>query len=291
MLTILEAIQKSADYLQKYNIESPRLNAELMLSEILKCKRFDLYLNFDKPLKQEEINLMRDYLRRRANNEPLQYIIGKAYFYKYEFFINKNVLIPRPETELLIEETLNLYNSEYEGLILDVGCGSGNITISLANELPKTKIVSIDVSDKAIEVAKINSSSLAKNDNISFHILDFLNSEKIKNFINEQYPEKFDAIVSNPPYVAIKDYQSLQKEITDYEPQIAVTDGNDGLTFYKAIAENSPILLKEKGKIVCEIGKDQIDFIVEIFNKNKINILKIVKDYQQIPRIIIGERE
>jgi len=291
MLTVLQIIEKSAEYLKKYEVESPRLNAELLLADILKCKRFDLYLNYDRPLSENEINKMREYLKRRANREPLQYIINKAYFYKYEFYVNSKVLIPRPETEILVEYTINSLGKNFNGNILDVGVGSGNISICLANDLPDSKIFGIDISTDALDAARINSQKLLKENNLYLYILDILNSKEIIEFVEKNCPDKFDAIVANPPYVSIDEYANLQKEITDFEPKIAVTDNGDGLNFYRSIAENSQTLIKRGGKIFCEIGKDQSESIAEIFQNYKIKTLKIIEDYQKIPRIIIGEKE
>lgn len=283
LYTVLEILQLSSDYLEKKGIESPRVNAELLLADILKCKRLDLYLKFDQPLKESELNIYREYLSRRANFEPYQYIIGKAEFYGRNFNVNPNVLIPRPETELLIEEVIKISKSKTNPTILDIGTGSGNIPITLVLESHDFELTSIDVSDKAILTAKENSKFFEIEEKIDFVVLDFL-SEKIYSM-----NKKFDIIVSNPPYVSLDDYQTVQKEILNFEPKDAVTDNGDGYKFYKRIAEVGKKLLNSNGIIICEIAKGQSQNIEKLFLEFNYSSIKFIKDYQDIDRIVIAE--
>jgi release factor glutamine methyltransferase len=282
--TVIEILELSTEYLQKKGIESPRVNAELLLGDILNCKRLDLYLKFDQPLNEEELSKYRNYLSRRGNFEPYQYIIGKSEFFGKTFNVNKSVLIPRPETELLVEEIINYSKDKTNLEILDIGTGSGNIPVILALEIENSKITSIDISEEAIEIAVSNSQLFNLNGSIDFKRIDVLSDEI---YLLQQ---KFDVIVSNPPYVSVDDYKIVQKEILDFEPKIAVTDNSDGFKFYKRIAEIGKRLLKENGKIFCEIAKDQSDELLKIFNdKNYMNI-EFVRDYQNIDRILIAEK-
>lgn len=282
MLTILEAVNSAAEYLNKKNIKSARLNAELLLAHVLNLKRMQLYLSYDTPLKKNEIDLYRELLLRRSKFEPLQYIIGKVEFYGLELEVNSSVLIPRPETELLVEEIINSYPKDQEINILEVGCGSGNISIALASNFTNSKIIAIDVSESAVELSNRNAKLNCVAEKISFVKEDIFN-DLSENFSN------FNIIVSNPPYVSSEDYNRLELELRLYEPQIALTDRSDGLTFYKRISEQSKFLLKQKGKIFFEIGFGQSDAVKKILAQRGFENIKIKKDYSGIDRIISGE--
>lgn len=282
MITILESINLSSKYLAQKGIESPRTNAELLLANIIGCKRLDLYLSFDRPLGKEETEKYREFIRRRGSFEPLQYITGKVEFYGLEFKVTPSVLIPRPETELLVENIINVLSKEKQSIILDIGCGSGNIAIALAINLPSTKIICTDNSDDAIKTSK---------ENAEIHLvsnkIDFLNHNIMKeDLIN--FPD-FDIIVSNPPYVSKENFSILQKEIRDFEPRSAVTDDKDGFTFFREISVKSFRKLKEGGKLFFEVAQGQSDGVMEIMKKNNFINITIIKDYQSIDRVIFGE--
>jgi release factor glutamine methyltransferase len=282
MITVLESINLSAQYLTQKGIESSRINAELLLADILDCKRLDLYLSFDKPLGNQEIEKYRDYIRRRGNFEPLQYITGKVDFYGIELKVNSSVLIPRPETELLVENILNVLSRDKESTILDIGCGSGNITIALAVNLASSKFISTDCSDEALKVAKENAEKYSVAGNIKFEKHNIL-KEDLNNF------PQFDIIVSNPPYVSREDFKSVQKEIRDYEPRSAVTDDSDGYTFFREITRKSFKKIKAGGKLFFEVAEGQSEGVTEIMKKNNFKNISVIKDYQNIDRIIFGE--
>jgi release factor glutamine methyltransferase len=181
MLTVLDAINLSTEFLEKKEIESPRINAELLLAHTLNCKRLDLYLSYDRPLSEDEIKIYREFIRRRSKSEPLQYIIGKVEFYGLEYKVNPSVLIPRQETEILVETIINSVNKEDKLTILDIGAGSGNISISLARYLPNAKITATDKSEDALETARANANLHNVSERIKF-IKHDINSE---NFPNE----------------------------------------------------------------------------------------------------------
>ncbi len=281
MLTVLESLKLSTEYLEKKGIESARLNAELLLAEILNCKRLDLYLKFDQPLKENEVDIYREWILRRGKFEPLQYIIGRVEFYGMQFKVTRDVLIPRSETEILVEEVINFAKDKSGLRILDIGTGSGNIPIALAKNLTNAEITSVDVSANAIEVAKENALLNNVESKVEFILSDIYHL-KIET-------DLFDIVVSNPPYISAEEYPTLQKEIVDYEPSIALTDSNDGLNFYRTITEKSKSFLKKEGKIFFEIGKEQFDDVEKILLKNNFLNIKITKDYQQIERVISGE--
>lgn len=284
MLTVLEAIQLSSTYLEKKGVESARTNAELLLADILNCKRLELYLSFDKPLNENEINIYRERIKNRGQRIPLQYILGYVDFYGYKFCIDQSVLIPRPETELLVEKIIEDNSGNNKLRVLDIGCGSGNISLVIANKIKQSEVIGIDISAAAIKNAEKNKSSIKEYDNIQFLQIDILND-------SIEHLGKFDLIVSNPPYISLNDFNQLEPELKDYEPRISLTDESDGLSFYRKIILLSKLLLNPKGRIYFEVGKEQYKSISEMMLKNNFTNLKVVKDYSGIERIVCGEMQ
>jgi release factor glutamine methyltransferase len=282
MLTVLESIKLSTEYLQNKGIDSPRINAELLLADILNCKRLDLYLKFDQPLKEEEIKIYREFIKRRGKFEPLQYITGSVEFYGMEFKVNKSVLIPRPETEILVETVINSFNSEENIDILDIGTGSGNIAVALAKNLLNSKVSAIDSSLEALEIARENAKLNSVEDRIDFINYSILDGNNLST-------KKYNIVVSNPPYVSAVEFPALQPELKVYEPRIALTDEGDGFSFFKIISTMAKNSLKEKGKLFFEIGKDQYREVEQILQDNSFKNIAIKKDYLDIERVIYGE--
>jgi release factor glutamine methyltransferase len=281
MLTVLDVINKSTEYLNQKGIESARMNAELLLADILKCKRLELYLMYDRPLTENELNEYRDYLKRRSTFEPLQYILGVVEFYGLEFYVSPAVLIPRPETEILVENIINSINESQELNILDIGSGSGNISIALAANLEKANVTGIEISKAAIEVANKNLNKYKLNNRVKFVNDDIFKTD------DKKLPG-FDIIVSNPPYVSEMDFMKVQKEIKDYEPGIAVTDFGDGFKFYNKIISLASTILNTNGKLFFEIALGQSERIQKTMQEHNFVEVKIIKDYQKIDRIICG---
>lgn len=282
MITVLEALNLSTEYLNKKGIESARLNAELMLAHILNCKRLQLYLMFDRPLDENELSLYREFLARRAKREPLQYILGEVEFYNIKLKVNQDVLIPRPETELLVEKIVKDYSHKSDFKFLDIGIGSGNISIALLVNLPNSQGVGIDISDSALALAKSNAEFNLVKDRLELIHFDILKDDI-------QLLGKFDAVISNPPYVSSEDFETLEPELKVYEPHIALTDFYNGLTFFRKIISIADSLLKEEGKVYFEIGKGQSNEVKALMEDSRIINLNIIKDYQGIERIICGE--
>ncbi len=281
MITILEAIKLSTEYLDKKNVESPRANAEILLSEILKVKRLDLYLSFDKPLSENEINLYRDYIKKRGMRIPLQYIVGQVDFYGLKIMVNENVLIPRPETELLVEKIIDELKNKSVLKILDIGSGSGNISLALAKNISDSFVQGIDISSEAINIA---------NENAKINLISNVNFLQKDIFDDEIFSfGKFDLVVSNPPYVSISDYQNLEPELKNYEPKVALTDDDDGFKFYRRIALLLKHLLNSNGKLFLELGAGQFQTVKEIFISSGLQNINVFKDYQGIDRIFFGE--
>ncbi len=281
MLTVLQVLNKSTDYLEKKGIESPRMNAELLLADLLKCKRLELYLMYDRPLTEKELTVYRGYLKRRSTFEPTQYIIGTVEFYGLEFRVSPAVLIPRPETEILVETVINSVNKEDELQIMDIGSGSGNISIAIAVNLPNAYVTSIEISESEIAVEEENLKKYDLNKRVAFLNYDILR-------VNKDELSDFDIIVSNPPYVSKEDYGKVQNEILNYEPNIAVTDFHDGYKFYLEIISLTAQILKPNGKIFLEIAQGQSKKINEIMKENNFKEISIVQDYQKIDRVIYG---
>ena len=267
------------EFLKSSSIENPKKEIEIFLCHLLSCSKFELYNRPKKSISLTKVNLLNDWLKRRAKREPIQYIINNAWFYGRDFYVNKNVFIPRPESERLIDEAINFLRDFDSPRILEIGTGSGCMSISLAIELPNSDVQSIDTSEKAINVAKINSDNLHVN-NISFQKLDFLKTE-MKNFHN------FDLLISNPPYIPKKDMELLMPEVRKFEPYSALTDNHDGLEFYRKLSSDLPYILNNNGIGIFEVGlsphpKDA----KRIFNKICRDI-KLLKDYNGDDRILI----
>jgi release factor glutamine methyltransferase len=284
MATVLELLTLTTDYFAKKEIESPRLNAELLLSHVLDCKRLDLYLWYDKPVGEKEVTAYREAVRRRGLRVPLQYITGSTEFYGMKFKVNEHTLIPRPETELLVEHVVTFAKSMNASSILDIGTGSGNIAVTLAKELIDTRVTAIDVSDDAILMAKENAETYAVENPIIFRQVDIA-AESV------QLSDMYDIIVSNPPYVSMDEYQKLQKEVVEYEPKQAVTDFGDGLKFYKIISRLAAASLNAGGLLFFEMGYGQAADIQTILAGDGFAEVEIFKDYQGIERVIKGRKQ
>jgi len=279
-ITIKKMFDYGINFLKLKNIESPGINTESLLCHILNLSRIEIRLKFNEIISS---NLQEQFIaaiENRANHIPLQYIIGKIKFHNIEININKNVLIPRPETEELTKLIISEINiNPYKNYnILDIGTGSGCISLAIAKEFPNIKIDGIDISKSAIECANENKNKL-NIENIIFKNIDFENFKSNK---------KYDIIISNPPYISINDYIKLKEELF-FEPKIALTDNNDGLTFYRIISQKSNDLLNKNGKIFLECGINQAKQICFMFNKNG-NKTKILNDFSNIERFIIVER-
>ena len=283
MHTVLELLNLSAEYLQKKGIESPRLNAELLLAGILKCKRLELYLAFDRPLAQPEVDLYREFLKRRGMYEPLQYILGEVEFYGLNFNVNPSVLIPRQETEILIETIVKLADNRTGLKMLDIGTGSGIIPVTLAKHVSDSHYTAVDISTEALNVARSNAELNAVADKI-----DFIEADILKDDFKSA--EEYDFVISNPPYVSSVEYETLQKEITGYEPKIALTDFSDGYKFYRTITAKANQFLKNNGILAFEAGEGQSDKICEIMTANNFKNISVIKDYLNINRVVTGEK-
>lgn len=261
--------------------------AELLFSEILKCDRTSLYLNSKNILDKDRSEKISLALRKRINGEPLQYILGNTEFMGFEFKVGPEVLIPRPETEILVETVTKLLTAHSSQLtaprILDIGTGSGCIAISLVKLLPNIRITAIDISEKAIGIAKEN----AILNNVREQI-NFVKSDLFPKF--EARPTKYDIIVSNPPYIPADEINKLHPEVR-CEPRIALDGGEDGLNFYRKIISSAPEYLVKEGLLIMEMGFGQRARIENMIKKSKnFEIIEVVKDYSNIDRVVVARK-
>lgn len=277
--TISSLLNWTVNYFKSKNIQSARLDAEVLLSHVLRQERIYLYVHFDEPMEQNELSKFREYVKKRAQHVPIAYIIGEREFMGLPFKVTKDTLIPRPDTEILVENVLNNVDRDKEIEIVDIGTGSGAIILSLLVNLPKAQGKTVDISSKAIEVAKENAVNLQVNDRCEFFVGDLfapLNGNK------------FDLIVSNPPYIPQKDIATLEDDVKEYEPVSALTDGGDGLSYYRRLLSEGKAYIKENGFIALEIGIYQSEDVKQIAMDNGWKNIKIIKDYAGIDRVVLA---
>lgn len=285
--TILEVISVSTEYLKSRGIEDARLNAELLLAHVLGYRRIDLYTHFDEPLDELEREQYKALLRRRAAREPLQYILGEAEFMGLSFFVDRRVLIPRPETEILVEKTIELckLHGGSAGAIrlLDVGTGCGNIAVTVAKFVSNAIVTAIDISVDALEVAMHNAEVHGVSDRVTFKQVDVFSPSRVL----EDQP--FDIIVSNPPYVSKEEFAGLPPEIRDYEVRFATCDESDGLTFFRRISELGTSLLRKGGSLLFEVGYGQGQDVKRIMSSAGYSQVEVFKDLSGIERVLRGK--
>ena len=281
-MTVLEAIQKSAEFLAKKGVESPRLQTELLLAHQLKMPRMKLYLNFDRVLTSSETDSLRELVKRRGLREPLQHITGSTSFCGYEISVSRAALIPRPETELLAELGWKFLITRHSSLIsaLDFGTGTGCIAIAIAAKCPNARITALDVSPDALALAKQN----AEQNQVAERI-EFLLGDGFAALVAET---QFDLLISNPPYIASAEIATLEPEVKDFDPRAALDGGADGLDFYRRLAVDAKPFLKPDGKIMLEFGDGQADAIKKIFEAEKWIVEAVQEDYSQRARILVA---
>jgi release factor glutamine methyltransferase len=283
---IKDLLPVSIDYLKTKNIESPRLCAEILLSHQLSISRLKLYLEYDQPVGENDLNLYRAMVKRLADGEPIQYITGIQEFWSMDFIVNRSVLIPRPETEIIVERAIRIYNeNNYEESpeihILDMCTGSGAIAVAVASELKNAEIVAVDISKEALETARENITRHGMGDRISL-----LEGDLFEPFINN--PKYFDIIVSNPPYVTKEEFKLLPRKIRNFEPEIALESGEDGLSHIRIILEKAHHHLNPGGWLILEMAPNQIEAVSKIVSSNdSYQDISVIKDYSSRDRVVI----
>jgi release factor glutamine methyltransferase len=284
LVTVLEVIQRSTEFLKNKGVDSPRLQTELLLAHLLSMPRMQLYLNFERKLSETELDKFRKLIKRRGQREPLQHIVGSSCFCGLELMVNRHVLIPRPETELLAERGwtfLNSLSSQHSTLsTLDLGTGSGCLAIALAVHCPAAQLFATDISPDSLELARKNA--------VRHSVLDRINFLQGDAFAVFESPRAFDLIIGNPPYIPTAEIASLQIEVRDHDPPEALDGGPDGLAFYRRIAAEAAPFLKPGGKIMLEFGDGQAQSVRQVFESQKWIVEAIIEDYTQRPRILIA---
>jgi release factor glutamine methyltransferase len=283
-VTVLEVIQRSSDFLARKGVDSPRLQVELLLAHVLQMPRMKLYLNFERPLAEPELETLRQLVKRRGEREPLQHIVGSTSFCGLEIAVNQDVLIPRPETELLAEEAwkfLSTLNSQ-PSTILDFGTGSGCLALVIAVKCPQAAVHAIDISEAALKLARQNALRLGLAERVVFHGGDGFGA-----FPAEVH---FDLIVSNPPYISSAEIETLQPEVRDHDPRVALDGGADGLDFYRRLAAEAGPRLKPGGRLMLEHGDGQGRAVAKLLTEHGWTVTSVLKDYSARERILIARR-
>lgn len=276
-MVISELLAKVSKELEENGIENPRFDASCILGYVLKMPYAHLLLNSKKEVQDADISAAFELLKKRLAHEPLQYILGTQDFMSLTFFVSPDVLIPRQDTETLVEFVLS-QKEDFPASVLDIGTGTGCIPISLAHFRKNFKCLGVDVSEKAVLLARKNAENLGVSERAAFEILDIMTDIPFG---------KFDIAVSNPPYIKSGDIKTLQPEVRIFEPHLALDGGDDGLIFYRRICEIAPKILNKGGLLAFEIGFDQADYVRKIMDKNFKDI-KIIKDLTGNDRVVSG---
>src|SRR5882762_3151196 len=275
--TLLEILQSTTAYFTKHKIESPRLNAEHLIAHVLKLSRLELYLEFETKLNETELVQLRDLVKRRGQGEPLQHLLGTVEFCGQTFLCDKRAMVPRPETEELVE----LLKSEVRGQksdlrIVDVGTGSGVIAVSFAKQFPEAKIYAVDISDDALALARENAARLGLKERIQFEKGDLL----------ENLDERFDLIVANLPYISMQDRHLLAREVS-HDPEVALFAGPAGDEIVRRLIEQAPSHLAPGGLLALEIGINQAEGLSEVLRQKNYHDIESKKDYAGINRFLL----
>jgi release factor glutamine methyltransferase len=276
-MTLLEVLQSTTMYFQKHGVESPRLNAEHLIAYVLGKTRMDLYLEFGRQLSEEELAPLRELVKRRGQGEPLQHLLGTVEFCGQTFAIDKRAMVPRPETEELVELIANCQLPIANWKIIDVGTGSGVIALSLARRFPDAQVCATDISEDALALAKENGTRLGLSKRIHFQRGDLL----------ENFNERFDLIVANLPYISVQDRQSLSREVL-HDPKIALFGGTAGDELVRKLIERAPKHLGPGGMLALEIGINQAEGLTEFLRQKNYHDIETKKDYSGIDRFLLA---
>lgn len=276
---LLEILEETTRFFDSRDMENGRLQAELLLAAILDIKRLDLYLQFERPLLADEVDLYRDYVRQRLQRVPVQYIVGVAAFRNLELSVTPDVLIPRPETEILVDVALQYLPDG--GRVLDLCCGSGAIALSLAQEAATAQVVAADISEAALKVAKANGVSHELQERVEWFCGDF--------FAPLAGAAPFDIVVCNPPYVRHGDLACLEPEVQDHEPHLALDGGEDGLDCYRRIVQEAPGFIRPGGYLLMEVGEGQSTAVEALLAQvASFSEVQTKPDLNEVPRVVVA---
>jgi release factor glutamine methyltransferase len=279
-MNIENILNEGINILQKNNISNPQLDSELLLSSSIKKDKRYIILNPKEFLTSDQLDKFKSLIERRKKGEPIAYLINKKEFWKNEFFVNKDVLIPRPDTELIIEQVLRIYSKKVQLQVLDIGTGSGCILLSILKERPNCYGTGIDISAKSINISKFNTKQLNLTNRVKFF------HSSVDNFSIGKY----DLIVSNPPYIEFLNFKYLEKDVVNFEPKLALSGGLDGFSKIRKVINKARMLIKKNGKFILEIGFNQKNKVKKILKEKGFYINKTIKDYGNNDRCIISTK-
>ena len=279
-MNIENIMNEGINILQKNKIANPQLDSEILLSNSIKRDKKHIILNPKEILSPEQLEKFNSLIERRKKGEPIAYLINKKEFWKDEFFVNKDVLIPRPDSELIIEQVLKIYSKDVQLQVLDIGTGSGCILLSILKERSNFYGTGIDISKKSINVSKFNAKQLNLTNRVKFF------HSSVDNFNNGKY----DMIVSNPPYIEQLSLKYLEKDVVNFEPKLALSGGFDGFSKIRKVINKASILIKKNGKFILEIGFNQKNKVIKILKEEGFYVNKAIKDYGNNDRCIISTK-
>ncbi|MDC3295951.1 peptide chain release factor N(5)-glutamine methyltransferase [Candidatus Pelagibacter sp.] len=279
-MNIENILNEGIDILQKNKIANPQLDSEILLSNLIKRDKKHIILNPKEILNLEQLGKFKSLIERRKKGEPIAYLINKKEFWKDEFFVNKDVLIPRPDSELIIEQVLKIYSKDIQLQVLDIGTGSGCILLSILKERSNFYGTGIDISKKSINVSKFNAKQLNLTNRVKFF------HSSVDNFNNGKY----DIIVSNPPYIEQLSLKYLEKDVVNFEPKLALSGGFDGFSKIRKVINKASTLIKKNGKFILEIGFNQKNKVIKILKEEGFYVNKAIKDYGNNDRCIISTK-
>lgn len=282
-MTIRTALQEATTALERAGVENAAANAEWMMADVIGCSRPALPLHWAKPLEPAQIQRWQSLLTGRTNRIPLQHLLGTAQFCGLEFEVNRSVLVPRPETELLAEAAWAVAAVKESAVVLDVGTGSGCLAVAVGVHAKETIVHALDVSPAALNMARANAERHGVADRITFHEGDALRALPSVGL--------FDVIVSNPPYIPSLEIESLQVEVRDHDPRLALDGGADGLDFYRSLARHGLSRLQPDGRLLLEVGDGQAGAVVELITAQGGRVLEVLPDLNNIERIVVASAD
>ena len=279
-MNIENTLNKGINILKANNIPNPHLDSEILLSESINKDKKYIILNSKEAINSKQLDNFNNFIERRKKGEPIAYLINKKEFWKDEFYVNRDVLIPRPDTELIIEQVLKIYQKKSQLQVLDIGTGSGCILLSITKERPNFYGTGIDISKKSINVCKINAKQLNLTNRVKF----------IHSSVDNYNIGKYDLIVSNPPYIELLNLKYLEKDVVNFEPKLALSGGLDGFLKIRKVINKASTLIKKNGKFILEIGFNQKNKVKKILKEEGFYINKAIKDYGNNDRCIISTK-
>jgi len=279
-MNIYSAVIEATNVLKDKSILSAQLDTEILMAKALDKDREYIILNQDKVLNNENLKYFKKLVYERATRKPIAYLLNKKFFWKSEFYVNQNTLIPRPDTEIIIEQILKVTKNKHSLKILDIGVGSGCILLSILKEKKNFYGIGIDISKNSLEISRLNAKNLLVDERVKFY----------KSDVDKFDQGKYDLIVSNPPYIKRSDLKYLESDVLKFEPKLALDGGLDGLSVISKVINKTSELLKKNGKFILEIGFDQKSKVIKLLNNKGFYINSSVKDFANNDRCIVSTK-